>query len=189
MEHAEGTSRTLVQLRQGIERCVAEGLPIPALILLYTGIDALSWLTAPADQSVRESFTRWVDSYLLPDSALECTALELYAARCGLLHTLTPDSRVGAKFGVRSIGYSYGQSDFDAISNAMKALAPDQFVAVRVEELVSAFVEAVRRYLKRIAIDDVLFERFRERSSKHFTSVPEDLAPFLAEFGVRSRSD
>ena len=60
-----------------------------AMILVYSGIDAFAWLNRPGNiEDVRRTdFEQWVDTYLLPDSGLNCSSSDLYAARCGLVHS------------------------------------------------------------------------------------------------------
>jgi|GEM_PF-618300 len=82
-----------------IDRLSKEGNFLPALILIYTTIDILSWLDlgdVPDDMkySVSSVFKGWVNKYVLEDHpSLNCTADDLYAARNGLVHTGTPESR------------------------------------------------------------------------------------------------
>lgn len=85
----------LKQLSRSIELCLTEDLWEPALILIYSGIDAMSWLNRPADKPENTSidFVRWVNEFILPESGLTCTAEEVYAARCGLVHSHTAESR------------------------------------------------------------------------------------------------
>src|SRR5688572_27090457 len=65
-----------------------------ALILLYSGVDILGALATEDGQATRESFVDWADNYMTPSTKLGCSALELYSARCGLLHALTPGTRL-----------------------------------------------------------------------------------------------
>ena len=43
-------------------------------------------------EGTKAAFLRWCDSYLLASKALPCNSLELYGARCGVLHAGSPDS-------------------------------------------------------------------------------------------------
>ena len=80
------------QIFSAITYCVSEKLILPALILIYSSIDSASWLSSDNEyHSVRERFQNWVDTWMLKKYPLPCNATELYAARCGILHTLTPD--------------------------------------------------------------------------------------------------
>lgn len=74
---------------EGIEACLREECLLSAASLIFAGIDAISALTRPIAAPKTDSavFMRWVDRFLLPGSRLPCNAVDLYAARCGLLHT------------------------------------------------------------------------------------------------------
>jgi len=78
----------IMLLGRGIDACIEKKLTAPALILIYSGIDTVGWIDSTDDYATRTSFINWVDAYLLKAKQLQCTALDLYAARCGLLHTL-----------------------------------------------------------------------------------------------------
>src|SRR5437764_14091045 len=83
----------LRDLIRAVRLCLAQHLPLPALMLLYAGIDTAGWLAADDPKApVGQRFTEWVDRYLLPRTTLKVTALELYAARCAVLHTMTARS-------------------------------------------------------------------------------------------------
>src|SRR5438270_13604050 len=67
-----------------------------ALILLYAAIDAMAYMSLPETETyVRPvDFIRWVDKYMISTGWLNVTSRELYAARCGLLHTFSPYARL-----------------------------------------------------------------------------------------------
>jgi hypothetical protein len=101
------------QMIDAVEVCLKQDLWEPALILILSHIDALAWLSRPADRDdvTRPDFVAWIDKYLLPDSNLECTAEELYGARCGLLHSHTGESRLHRQHKIRKIFWSRAQGD------------------------------------------------------------------------------
>src|SRR2546430_3498723 len=101
--------RNLMLLGAGIEACLQNSLSAPALILLYSGIDTAGWLDSDQQYATRSSFISWVDKYLLRAKKLACTALDLYAARCGLVHIFTPDSHLSARGDARRICYAWGR--------------------------------------------------------------------------------
>jgi hypothetical protein len=76
-----------------------------ALILLYSGVDILGGLHTDDGEATRESFVSWADRYMTPTSQLGCSALELYSARCGLLHALTPLTRLTKEGKARRFTY------------------------------------------------------------------------------------
>jgi hypothetical protein len=89
----------------------------------------------------KADFVRWANSYTELDAPL--TGEELYAARCGLLHTYSIESRL-TRNGVREIGYFAGASGPAVRANP--SLDPN-FVMVSVEGLAAAFFRAIDRSL------------------------------------------
>ncbi len=68
-------------------------LEIQALTLLYSSIDKMAWLNATKEESGGPEFKAWVDKFLLIDADGNCNADDLWAARCGLVHTGAAESR------------------------------------------------------------------------------------------------
>ena len=100
----------LSELTKSIEICLDAKLQMPALILMYCTIDILSSLNRPKDKedSDRKEFISWVARYLLPKTNLNCKAKDLYAARCGLVHTYTPESQLNRHRKAKKIFYAWG---------------------------------------------------------------------------------
>jgi hypothetical protein len=85
--------RELTELVEAAQLCLANRRLVPTFVLTCTGLDAAAALTAEDPKAgVRTKFVWWVETYLLPRTPLKVTALDLYAARCGVLHTLTGTS-------------------------------------------------------------------------------------------------
>src|SRR5437870_4084436 len=95
---------SLTQVVVSTERMIQTKMYLPALILIYAGIDTAGWLaSAKPSVEVRCRFCRWVERWLLPAKPLGCTALDLYGARCGILHTFTSDSDLSRQGKARRI--------------------------------------------------------------------------------------
>jgi hypothetical protein len=67
------------------------------LILIYCGIDAMSYLDMPTNRAEvhADDFIQWVEGYLSPNlknSATQVTGKELYIARCAVVHTYGVES-------------------------------------------------------------------------------------------------
>jgi hypothetical protein len=103
-------------LGEGFEACAQKRLQLPALIVLYSAIDITAWL-ANDDTSagVGKRYMAWVDQYLLKAKPMSCTSADLYAARCGVLHTLTAESDMNAKGKARQIAYAWGNKNADEL--------------------------------------------------------------------------
>lgn len=62
---------------------------MPMLVLIYTTLDTLAWAVFGHEvREVKRCFVALYENYRLRDSSLGCTALEPYAARCSILHSL-----------------------------------------------------------------------------------------------------
>src|ERR1035438_9510843 len=59
-----------------------------AVILIYSGIDAMAFLNMPAQQTdvTGGDFVRWVDRYVHFPCQEQVSGLDLYGARCSVLH-------------------------------------------------------------------------------------------------------
>jgi hypothetical protein len=96
-----------VQLPSTIKELFERGQTTPTILLFYATIDILASLARPRGQpdTDRRIFKEWVNKYMLPDSHLPCNADDIYAARCGLLHTLTAESRQARLGYARMVNY------------------------------------------------------------------------------------
>lgn len=63
-----------------------------ALMLIYVFIDRMAWLSVEGDSNGND-FKKWVNQFLLPQDRFLCDANDLWAARCGLLHTGSVEAR------------------------------------------------------------------------------------------------
>ena len=99
--------RVSVDLREGVQHVFTLGRLTPTLLLIYTSIDVFASMTRPVDQIDTHGgiFKDWVNKFMLPDSGLPCTAADIWSARCGLLHTLTAESRNSRAGKARMINY------------------------------------------------------------------------------------
>jgi hypothetical protein len=64
------------------------------LVLIYSFIDSAGLLDAPSSQSkaTGESFKNWVKKYIINDSQINFNEVDLWSARCAVLHTFTSQS-------------------------------------------------------------------------------------------------
>src|SRR5260370_42157695 len=89
----EGSLETLADALSPIIRamgsCFDQKLVLPAMMLFYSAVDSVAALEAPSERSSQQGFRGWVDQYLLKSKPLSCNSLDLWAARCGILHTLS----------------------------------------------------------------------------------------------------
>jgi hypothetical protein len=157
-----------------IDVLVTAHLITPALVLLYSAVDVASWLDSrEPDAHAKQRFPGWVSKYLLKGGTLDCTAMELYGARCGIVHNFTAESSVNRGGKVRQIVYAYGTSSPNTL-NEMSERTHMPFVAVKVEDLVSAFRRGLQTFLDEVAMDSRRTERLNSRAGKVFARMSEE---------------
>lgn len=127
--------------------CHDQNLNIPALILVYVGIDFATSLDRSdlAASTTRADFLDWVNKYLLPGSDLKCNALDLYAARCGWIHNYTSKSSLVQQKKAKEIFYQFGLYDNeDQLQGTIKD--PERAVVVHFTRLFNAFRDGLDRW-------------------------------------------
>jgi len=89
---------------KSIEILLKQELFIPALSLMYSLIDHMAYLDMPDDQmDVKGTdFEKWCKDYLDLE-ALDIQAQDLYAARCGILHSAIAESRLSREISKEKI--------------------------------------------------------------------------------------
>jgi hypothetical protein len=157
------------QLVLAIDVCLERGLVAPTLALVHSGIDTMAWLGLPDGQHdvTGEDFIRWVDSYLLPESDLPCTAVDLYSARCGVLHSMTAESRAIRRGTANRLFYAWGNRSAEDLQR-MADLVDASVVAVQLETLVKAFRTAIDRFVGVLERDPDVSKRVHARLGKVF---------------------
>jgi hypothetical protein len=177
---------SLLQVFSTAEVCAERGVQLPALILAYSAIDSMGWMAAEDPKArVRDRFVFWVDKYALPAvPRLSCTSVELYAARCGVLHTLTADSDLTER-GVRRIVYAWGAADLADLERATLLADPTKWVAVHISDLTAAVRLGTAQMLEDAQSDSILATRLAQRGAGFFESIGKDA---YASLGIRATS-
>jgi len=107
-----------------IHLCLKNHFRMPALALIYCGIDVLANLSRPADNSevMKPDFVNWAERYMKCEELLAVSGLDLYAARCGILHTYTMDSRLSTTGRAKPILYAWGDKNPDEPMKVLRSL-------------------------------------------------------------------
>jgi hypothetical protein len=151
-----------------IDLCYREELFTESLLLLYAGIDALAWLTLPSGDSNGRDFKKWVNTYLLPDSGLQCSAEDIWSARCGLLHSSVAESRKSREGAAREIWYLLN-GDGQALVHVM-ANTPLPALTIRIDDMIAAFRKAIGSFESAMQQQPELSKQVYERAGHHFYS-------------------
>lgn len=174
------------QIIESIRECRNARRPTPALILLYAGIDIAGWLAAEdPSESVGKRFTAWVDRYMLPAPGIECSALDFYGARCGLLHSMSPSSNLSEGGKVAQLSYAWGDSRATDLKALILTGQMANRVAVQGEALIEAFEAGLYKFFDDVQSDPQLQARVTERGECVFGELSSDSVRKLHEWGKR----
>jgi hypothetical protein len=116
-----------------------------AVMLILTGIDTMAYLSMPANKKTQDchDFIEWADRYILFGGKEKPTGLELYIARCIILHSYSDYSSIMGLGDCRKIEYT-DQSNQDVIN--YRPEESDKIVKVSVRALSDAFFNGVDRF-------------------------------------------
>ena len=164
-------------LLEAIDLMVERQRILAALILIYAGIDAIASLERrESERTGRAAFLRWADAFLLRDERLPCTALELYGARCGILHTFSADSDLSQSGNVRRVNYARGHSvSRDALNGEVRRQQRTDVVAIHLSDLQDAFRAGVFAFFVAVAEDDARLEAVLARAGTWLIDIDHSL--------------
>lgn len=108
-----------VATTKAISALFKEDLLPHSLVIIYSTIDTCGLLDAPATQTeaTGDSFKEWVKKYVLTDPALEFNEVDLWGARCAVLHTFTSQSWLSNTGKARQLLYYTGDKSKPHIQN------------------------------------------------------------------------
>jgi hypothetical protein len=167
-------------LGAGIEVCIEKELNAPALILIYSAIDTIGWLDSVDDFATRTSFINWVNTYLLKAKTLKCSAIDLYSARCGLLHTFTAESRLSSEKKALRIFYAWGTGSVQYLQRLIDSShKSSEYVAVHVNDLYKGWQLGVKNFIEDLEKDHERKSRVYKKAAKFFTELGKENVPML----------
>jgi len=159
---------TIRDLIEALEDCFKKGHDFASLILFYAEMDFISSLSRPISQADTNGgvFKAWVDRYMLPNSKLTCSSEDIWAARCGILHTLSVSSKDSRRGVATELFYTYTSGEADKL----QAIADSQgrnLVIVSMPSYREAFYKGICQFLEAIKTDPDLHASV----THHFESV------------------
>jgi len=140
------------QVRRGIRVALDNDCYASAVILIYSGIDTMAYLSMPREQQyvTPDDFVRWADRYIRFPCEEQVSGLELYAARCAMVHTHGIASPLSRQDRVRQIGYV----DRSVPEVSYNPRVSEDLVMVSVEALAEAFFGGSDRALIDLFADE-----------------------------------
>jgi hypothetical protein len=132
-------------IKRGIRVMIEHECFGPGVILILSGIDSMAYLGMPEGQEdvTRTDFVNWAEKYIRFPCKEQLTGLDLYGARCAMLHSYSVTSGLSRQGKCRMVGYmdqSIPEVRFEPQVSA-------NLVLVSAVALADAFYEGVDRFL------------------------------------------
>ncbi|MFO0957380.1 MAG: hypothetical protein U0800_07915 [Isosphaeraceae bacterium] len=164
----------LFEQLKAIDICLYLKLDMQAMQLVYSGIDIAGSLEAEDGKASRGSFIKWADSYMLRGMPAPFTAIELYGARCGLLHTMTAESDLSRSKGVRMVLYANEGADPEVLEALIDSHDPEKYALTRTSELSNLFRAGLASYLDEVRANPDRVLTVNENAKTRFGFFAED---------------
>jgi hypothetical protein len=148
------------------------------IILVYAGMDTMAFLSMPANQTdvKREDFVRWTERYIHFPCQDRLSGLDLYGARCSVLHTHGIDSALSRGNKCRLIGYA----DHMVPEVRYNPGVSKDLVMVSIRGSADAFCAGVDRFLIDLFADKAKAQVAERRFQRmHHTLTPSPLSQKL----------
>jgi hypothetical protein len=166
--------KIMMDLKDSIEDCVAKGRTLPCLTLVYSAIDVFAGLEAQPGESTKKAFVRWAETYMLKNHSFSCSALDLYAARCGIIHSFSAGSALSRSGQARKIIYAWGTAEASKLERTAQILGRDE-LTIHVRDLIDAFGLAVINHVEDVSRHPDRHQHFLEAAGHWLASIPSEV--------------
>jgi hypothetical protein len=157
------------QMFKGIDLCLREKLQFPILSLIYTVIDNLAYI-AYGDIGVEERYKKWIREYMYKEKKLNVTPMDLYSARCAILHTLTPYSKKTNEKKALVIAYIWGKEDVNILEQSILN-SNEKYKALHINDLYNSLISGTIKFLD----SDILKkEDCLKRMAEHYGKISKE---------------
>jgi hypothetical protein len=160
--------RPILNLLNQARHAQAAGLTIPALAMVYVGIDTMAWLGLPVGQGKqgRQDFYRWVNTYLKADAQqpYQYDGRDVYAARCAVLHQFATIAELHRQ--------SNPPKRFGYLDSGPHRTDGSDLVLISVAMLVRDYCHAVGHYMQAVQADPDLKARIDSRVLELLNTTP-----------------
>lgn len=161
-------------IKRGIDICIMNECWGSALILIYSAIDTMAFLGMPKGQPEVKSvdFRAWADKYIRFPGLEQVTGLELWGARCGVVHCFGSESRISREGKGRQVGY---------VSCGVRPVSYDpsiaaDYVQVSLLELRNSLFKGIDNYLVDLFANKERAPVAEARLQKLFNVIPPEPA-------------
>ncbi|MEQ8924324.1 MAG: hypothetical protein RLO81_00850 [Fulvivirga sp.] len=167
-----GFYSTYIEIIESIENAIKDEKIITALILLFSAIDSFSNLVNREKARGRNVFIKWTEEWMLKNTSIECSSVDLYAARCGILHGFISESDLSNKKEAKQILYAFGEVPLDSLKDIISITnRKKECVAVKLEDLFLAFRQGISNCYLELNNDPNWLKQFEEKAAKYFVTM------------------
>jgi hypothetical protein len=164
-------SQGLVDLVTEIKKCESAGATAAAVAMAFICVDTMAFLSMPTGQTsqTRADFIAWVDRYLKghPSQTYQYRGIDVYAARCGLLHAFTAEADLHRRDpAIRMYGYH------DGGRHAFNASISPNLVIIGTASFLNDVTIAVGNFLQASTTDADLRARVESRLPMVYATMP-----------------
>ena len=171
----EAFERNLAQVVIGAKLCLDRDLHMPALVLIYSLIDSFAWAASEAsEKNTRDRFENWLSRFVYPHSPLPCTPAELYAARCGVLHTFTGRADLHVRGKLRQVVYAWGPARLSTLQESVEITKRADIVGLHINELLDAVANGIEATFKSAGEDARLSANLDRAAQMHYAEIPKE---------------
>ena len=123
------------------------------LVLIYSFIDSAGLLDAPSSQSraTGESFKNWVKKYITSDPQTNFNEVDLWSARCAVLHTFTSQSDLSNSGNAKELHYFSGPNDSSEAQAFISQIKTMQHIPVHIDGLYQTLLKAIEKFAPDLA--------------------------------------
>lgn len=158
---AANLADSITHLRNG-------GHNLAAVMLTYTAIDQMSWLSVEPDRHGPRDFAAWVNDYMLSKNPLPCTAEELWLARNGILHMGTAEAAGHTtNSSLRKLVYVAGDAKLTANN-------PAEYAVIKFEDLFGSFLAGVIWFMSDLQANTAKLEVAKRKMRKMLSDFGAD---------------
>lgn len=157
-------------IKRGIRVALENDCLGSAVILILSGIDAMAYIAMSASQDdvTRGDFVRWAEQYIKFPCSEQLTGLDLYGARCAMLHNYGTASELSREGKCRQVGYM----DKSVPEVRFNPNVSNDLVLVSVPALADAFFLGVDKFLVDLFADEKKAPIAEQRLKKLVQALP-----------------
>ncbi len=158
-------------IKRGIRVALENDCLGSAVILILSGIDAMAYIAMPVGQDAvtRGDFVGWAKQYIKFPCSEQLTGIDLYGARCAMLHNYGPASELSRKGKCRQVLYM-DKSIPEVLFNPNVS---KDLVLVSVPALTDAFFSGVDKFFVDLFADKKKAPIAEQRLKKLVQATPK----------------